>query len=642
MTWQFSAYFYIYLLVGVVLLVTALMNWRHRHQPGMGALAQALFFILVWSVAALLEVMAVDVRRKIFFVTIEYAVAGIYTNLLLLFVLRYYHHARWLTGRRLVLFWAFPVIDTLAVVTNDWHSLVWTGVVPGASGSYELSYLHGPLWTMSMLYQAVVVGAAIAVIVYEAIRSRGWARLRSVWMAIVFALPFLLSYLLVLPDQTLGVSLLPIGFAVSGLLLSWMTFEDMYQQVISHRAELAIMVESQQKEIDIRRQLETQLRQNQEALSAQLSNLSRNLADLYHLILMAGQSLEPEEILRQAMNKVQNVLSSDAVCFYVMERDFLRLQVPRGLSPQQQAELQNLPIDWLFFGFEVRVDLNPAHTPDLPPAIGRAGFNATMFKWVPLPDKIPGVVGCFWQEPREFTVEDIALFSAFTDGLGIILENARLRQSVAQNAMVTERHRLARDLHDSVTQSLHSLVLTADMSNRQSNPETARKMRQLLVDSARQALKEMRLLLYDLQLASPQEIGLVTALQTRLEAVERRAGVEAQLAVDKNATWPKNWDDQLYPIAIEALNNALKHARATQISITLRGDTHHFKMCIADNGCGFAVPSQTNRGGMGLRNLTERAELLGGQLNIKSEAGQGTVVTVGIDRQRSVPVSPEV
>jgi signal transduction histidine kinase len=346
--------------------------------------------------------------------------------------------------------------------------------------------------------------------------------------------------------------------------------------------------------------------------------------------------------LRQALDKVQNVLSSDAVCFYAMEYDFLQLKVQRGLSSPQQAALQNLPPDWLFFGFEVRVDLNPAHTRDLPPAIGRAGFNASMFKWVPLPDKIPGVVGCFWQGPREFTVEDIALFSAFTDGLGIILENSRLRQSVTQNAMAAERQRLARDLHDSVTQSLHSLVLTAELSNRQSRPETAQKLRQHLVDSARQALKEMRLLLYELQLASPQEIGLVTALQTRLESVERRAGVEVQLAVDKNATWPKNWDDQLYPIAIEALNNALKHAHATHITITLRGDAHQFKMCIADNGCGFAVPGQTNRGGMGLRNLTERAELLGGQLNIKSVAGQGTAVTVAIDRRRSMPVSPEV
>jgi signal transduction histidine kinase len=205
-------------------------------------------------------------------------------------------------------------------------------------------------------------------------------------------------------------------------------------------------------------------------------------------------------------------------------------------------------------------------------------------------------------------------------------------------AILEERERLARELHDSVTQSLYSLSLFAEWGGgvlEAGEVGLAQERMVRIGEISQQALREMRLLLYELQLAPHQEVDLVEALQARMDTVERRAGVRAQLVVVDGACWPKAWNDELYPMAIETLNNALKHARASQVEVRLQGCAAGFEMHISDDGRGFE-PHQTH-GGMGLPNLTERARRLGGQVVVESTIGQGTRVSLII---KPGPVSP--
>jgi signal transduction histidine kinase len=226
-------------------------------------------------------------------------------------------------------------------------------------------------------------------------------------------------------------------------------------------------------------------------------------------------------------------------------------------------------------------------------------------------------------------VEDLSLASAIAEELGVILENLQLRQRIEEAIVIKERRRLARDLHDSVTQSLHSLVLSAHTaSNRLKQGDLTRLETSLdqLSEAARHALKEMRLLLYEMRLVPLQQVDMVEALHMRLEMVEGRAGIDGRLEVADGASWPKAWEGDLFCIASEALNNSLKYGQAAAVTVRLRGDPASLYLEIVDNGRGF--DPQRFTGGMGLINMRERAERLGGRMEIHSAPGHGARIVL--------------
>ena len=201
-----------------------------------------------------------------------------------------------------------------------------------------------------------------------------------------------------------------------------------------------------------------------------------------------------------------------------------------------------------------------------------------------------------------------------------------------------ERQRLARDLHDSVSQSLHSLVLFAETVSYNFEQNQLDQLEYLIGRmsvSARQAYKEMRLMLYELQ--APWEkthLSLQEALQARLRAVESRAQIDAKLIVDGFPQWPQEWEGELFWIATEALNNALKHSRANQVRIHLRNDEGLTVLEVIDNGNGFD-PATVRPGGMGLDNMAARAAKIGGILAVVSAPGEGACIRFEARREVS-------
>ncbi|MDX1523870.1 MAG: sensor histidine kinase, partial [Anaerolineae bacterium] len=149
--------------------------------------------------------------------------------------------------------------------------------------------------------------------------------------------------------------------------------------------------------------------------------------------------------------------------------------------------------------------------------------------------------------------------------------------------------------------------------------------------TAQEALQEMRLLLFELRPPVLEEEGLVAALQTRLEAVERRSGLEIALNIEGNEDQlPLHVEEALYRIALEALNNALKHAQAHKVEVLLHQSPNCVKLEIVDDGLGFDPANLRQKGGMGLRGMQERARLAGGQLTVDSRPDEGTKVLVEI------------
>jgi PAS domain S-box-containing protein len=207
-------------------------------------------------------------------------------------------------------------------------------------------------------------------------------------------------------------------------------------------------------------------------------------------------------------------------------------------------------------------------------------------------------------------------------------------QEAAARATQAERQRLARDLHDAVTQSVYSLTLMTEAARRRATlgePAAAFQYVDRLSELARQALKEMRLLVYELQPAALQDEPLVAALQARLDAVEQRAGVQTRLRVEADLHLPPAIETQLFHVTEEALNNALKHAAATTVEVVIGGDARHVTLEIRDNGIGFQPPAASTPSGLGLVSMRERVDNLGGTFEVTTHPGQGTTVRVSLE-----------
>ena len=211
-----------------------------------------------------------------------------------------------------------------------------------------------------------------------------------------------------------------------------------------------------------------------------------------------------------------------------------------------------------------------------------------------------------------------------------ITDRLEAEKALVKLATIEERQRMARDLHDSANQSIHSLVLfseTLTSTLEKNNIHRAMQLAERMQESARQALKETRLMLYELQPSNPdRSINLIPDLEARLVTVERYAGVKAQIIPEGSFDdCPREWHENLFWITIEALNNALKHAQARSIKIFIRRTHTQLELEIVDNGKGFDS-SKPREGGYGLKNMHERAKQLGGKIEISSTPNEGTRV----------------
>ncbi|MBN1660275.1 MAG: GAF domain-containing protein [Anaerolineae bacterium] len=232
-----------------------------------------------------------------------------------------------------------------------------------------------------------------------------------------------------------------------------------------------------------------------------------------------------------------------------------------------------------------------------------------------------------------FSAEDVVAIQSLGDQIVVAIENAHLYEQSRELAVLEERTRLARDLHDSVTQSLYSLVLLTEGWRRLMHTEGGSQTEDYLGrigEIGQQALREMRLLIHELRPPMLEQEGLVGAVRKRLDAVEKRVGIEARVVMDELVEVPLALEEGLYWITQEALNNALKHAGATKETVRVCIEGERLVLEIADDGQGFDPEMAKQRGGMGLVSMRERAREMCGTLTIESSPGHGTTVRVSV------------
>lgn len=244
-----------------------------------------------------------------------------------------------------------------------------------------------------------------------------------------------------------------------------------------------------------------------------------------------------------------------------------------------------------------------------------------------LKDAVYGGLVLYYPRPRQFSGEDIALAVTLGDHAALAIENARLRAQAGEMAAAAERSRLARELHDAVTQTLFSASLIAEVVPRlwERNPEEGRRRLEELRRLTKGALAEMRALLIELRPSALTDAPLGDLLRQLADAVTGRTLLPITLTIEGRRPLPPDVNITMYRVAQEALNNIVKHAKAKRIDITLQQAVEGVELRITDDGVGFA-PESIPADHFGLRIIRERTESIDGVLRVTSRLGQGTEI----------------
>lgn len=278
-------------------------------------------------------------------------------------------------------------------------------------------------------------------------------------------------------------------------------------------------------------------------------------------------------------------------------------------------------------------------------------FQTTSLICVPLMTKgrIIGVLQILNKKSGElFSDEDVALLTTFAAQSAVAIENARLYHDLREErdriVAVEEdvRKRLARDLHDGPTQLLSAIIMSFDFIKELAarEPQNVEEAVVQLESMASKALRQVRTMLFDLRPVILETHGLIPALETYVERLreDEEMAIHLRLEGALERLEPQA-ESAIFSIVQEAVNNAKKHARGSQVWLTVQRREDELVVSVKDEGPGFDVAnvdrSYGQRGSLGLINMRERAALIEGNLSIQSTVGQGTNVVLTVPLKRA-------
>ena len=222
---------------------------------------------------------------------------------------------------------------------------------------------------------------------------------------------------------------------------------------------------------------------------------------------------------------------------------------------------------------------------------------------------------------------EVRFLQTIADQAAVAVENARLFAELQGKAVLEERQRLARDLHDSVSQALYGIGLGARtaLKRLKDDPTGATTAIEYVLSLARTGLAEMRALIFDLRPEALENEGLVVMLRYQMHALGARLGVEVVDDLDEEPALSTASREALYRVAREATGNVVKHASANRLEVSLRVEAGFAVLTVKDDGVGFD-PRQRFPGHLGLTSMRERVAAQGGDLTVESAPGQGTTI----------------
>ncbi len=373
-------------------------------------------------------------------------------------------------------------------------------------------------------------------------------------------------------------------------------------------------------------------------LEKKVADRTRELATVNSIISVASQSLDIQQILEQGLNQTVEQMGFEAGAAFKLDAETGAAMLVTQKGFEGVAALNNPDINFSTTQAQVadiqakvsNIEIQDLRDGMLRDQLIQAGFQLLIH--VPLSTKGRNL-GFFIlgkHEPVTCTPEELTLLGSIGQQIGVAMENAHLYEQAELTAITQERNRLARELHDAVTQTLFSASLIADVIPRiwKRDPEEGMKNLEELRQLTRGALAEMRTLLLEMRPESLERADLKSLLTQLADAFIGRVRVPVSLDIQGECEVTQEVKLAFYRVAQEALNNIAKHSGARQVEVHLKCEPKGLNLSIRDDGLGFD-PEAITANHLGITIMRERANSIGATLKIESQPGQGTTVELG-------------
>jgi len=370
-----------------------------------------------------------------------------------------------------------------------------------------------------------------------------------------------------------------------------------------------------------------------------LADRNRELAELYGVAQLLNEPAATEELCRGFLRRlmVLHGATGGAVRLFDAETRRLHLYAHEGLSAEFASEERCIDMGDCLCGVAAQrarseVDSLDEIAPEIAVDCRRAGYRVVAIFPIRLKGELLGVFNLYFSMPHRITAEDRQMLEALGQHLGVAIENRRLASRDRELAVYEERSLLARELHDSIAQSLAFLNLQVQMLEdslrRDARGEVAEVLGRIR-EGVQESYDDVRELLTHFRVRVKQEEDIGSALRHMLERFGQQSGLVTAFEDDGTGV-PLQAETQLQVMHIlqEALSNVRKHAGAGRVSLAVHRDAD-YRFTISDDGRGFDVAAATaaSDGHIGLRIMQERAQRIGGRIEVRSSPG-GTIVTL--------------
>ncbi|GAB4546847.1 MAG: hypothetical protein Fur002_22280 [Anaerolineales bacterium] len=548
--------------------VIFIASWRRKNSEIGAYFSWGMLGLTLWTLSEALDYAAISLDLKIVLSKVE---ALGYISAIAMFArfsISLAGNDRWMDKKWVkILFYALPVSNILLVWTNELHRWVWVRFTPLPNNMFVFEHGVGFDWMVLNTYALLLV--IFVNLWHMYVKGSAFARRQAIWLMLALIFPILTNSIYHQgAGGAQGVDWTSVTFSITGAIFLYALYGIRFLDIIPIARD----------------------------------KLFNHLSDGMIVLDIQNRVIDA--------NSIANTLFKHPAIGTNLAQvtPFLSAVFERPLEEEIKTEADFGDTDKIFFDVKV----SPLYG-ERKKIIGRL----LIFRDV-TGRKMAGLA-------LERQLAEIQkLHRELQESQTLILEQQRAL------TRIEERRQIARDMHDSVNQSIHSLMLFSETLVallEKNRTQDALNLAKQIQESGKRALKDIRLLIYRAQsISEKKEVDIVSALEERLNMVERRVGITASIFGAENAAYcPAERSEDLYWIIAEALNNSLKHAQARHVTISFAREKNEIEVKVTDDGAGFET-EKIRAGGFGMKSMAERAALIGGTLTVTSTLGVGAQV----------------